>query len=218
MLGWRDVPTDPTASARPRVGDAARSGSCSSPAPPATDGLALERRAFALRKRPSSGAADEGARCTSRRLSARTMVYKGMLTTHQLGDVFPRPAGRAGRDRVAPRALPVLDEHVPVLAAGPPVPLHRPQRRDQHIPGNRNWMRAREALLETDLFGGDLDAAVPDLHAGRVRLGALRRGARAAAPGRPQPAARGADDDPGGVGEPRVDGSGPAGVLQYHAS
>ena len=29
----------------------------------------------------------------------------------------------------------VLDQHVPVVAARPPVPLHRPQRRDQHGAG-----------------------------------------------------------------------------------
>ena len=34
--------------------------------------------------------------------------------------------------------------------------------------GNRNWMRAREALLASDLLPGDLDAHLPDLHAGRV--------------------------------------------------
>ena len=41
-------------------------------------------------------------------------------------------------------------------------------------------MRAREALLATDLIPGDLDAALPDLHPGGQRLGHLRRGARAA--------------------------------------
>ena len=35
------------------------------------------------------------------------------------------------------------------------------------------------------LFPGDLEPALPDLHAGRVRLGQLRRGARAAPPRRP---------------------------------
>ena len=54
--------------------------------------------------------------------------------------------------------------------------------------GNRNWMAAREALLASDLIPGDLRAALPDRHPGRERLGDLRRGARAAAPRRAQPA------------------------------
>ncbi len=46
-----------------------------------------------------------------------------------------RPPRRALRERPAARAQPLLHQHVPVVAAGPPVPLHRPQRRDQHRPG-----------------------------------------------------------------------------------
>ena len=51
------------------------------------------------------------------------------------GAVLPRPAGRAVRERAAAHPQPLLDQHVPVLAARPPVPLRRPQRRDQHRPG-----------------------------------------------------------------------------------
>ena len=75
-------------------------------------------------------------------------------------------------------------------------------------------MRAREALLASDVIPGDLEPAVPDLHPGGQRLRDLRRGARAAAPRRSVAAARGADDDPRGVGEQRRDGPGLAGVLR----
>ncbi len=75
-------------------------------------------------------------------------------------------------------------------------------------------MRAREALIKTDVFGGSGPRqGRPGVHAGRIRHRTVRRGARAAAPGRAQPAARGADDDPGGVGTARVDGSGAPRVL-----
>ena len=56
-------------------------------------------------------------------------------------------------------------------------------------------------MLASPRPAGQHPPALPDLHPGRLRLGELRRGARTAAPGRAQPAARGADDDPGGVGE-----------------
>ncbi len=49
--------------------------------------------------------------------------------------VLPRPRRRAAGQRDRARAHPVLHQHVPVLAAGPPVPVHRAQRRDQHDPG-----------------------------------------------------------------------------------
>ena len=101
----------------------------------------------------------------------------------------------------------------------PSWPLAHPYRFIAHngeintIRGNKNWMQAREALLRSNDPAGQHQAAVPDRHAGGVRLGRLRRGAGAAAPGRPQPAARGADDDPGGLGERPGDGPGTARLL-----
>ena len=56
------------------------------------------------------------------------------------------------------------------------------------VKGNRNWMRGpREHSCAVTLIPGDLRRLFPDLHAGRERLGELRRGARAAAPRRAQP-------------------------------
>ena len=54
--------------------------------------------------------------------------------------VLPRPVRRAVRQRARPRPLAVLHQHLPVLAARPPLPLHRAQRRDQH--------RARQPELD----------------------------------------------------------------------
>ena len=171
--------------------------------------MALERMAFCLRKR-----AEREAGVYFPSLSCRTLVYKGMLTTGQLEPFFPDLSDRRFVDRARAGALPVLDQHLPVLAAGPPVPADRPQRRDQHRQGQPQLdARPREPARQRR-HPRRPDPAVPDLHAGRERLGVLRRGARAAAPRRPRAAARGADDDPGGVGEPHRDGPGPPGVLR----
>ncbi len=53
----------------------------------------------------------------------------------QVGRVLPGPARRAGGVARSPWCTPVLDQHVPLVAAGPPLPLRRPQRRDQHGAG-----------------------------------------------------------------------------------
>ena len=56
----------------------------------------------------------------------------------------------------------------------PSWPLAHPYRFVAHngeintVMGNENWMRAREALLETDLIDG-LERAYPDLHARTAR-------------------------------------------------
>ena len=92
-------------------------------------GLELERMAFCLRKR----AEHEG-----RRVLSQPVVADHRVQGHAVGAaaraVLPRPVRRR-YVRAGPGALPVLHQHVPVLAAGPPLPVRRAQRRDQHRPG-----------------------------------------------------------------------------------
>ena len=172
-------------------------------------GMALERRAFCLRKR-----AENETDVYFPSLSSRTIAYKGMLTTDQLDRFYPDLT-----DERVESAVAVVHSRFSTNTF-PSWPLSHPFRFIAHngeintVMGNRNWMRAREALLASDLLaprrprglGGRPRPALPDLHAGRLRLRVVRRGARAAAHGRPLAAALGADDDPRGVGEPRRDG------------
>ncbi len=52
-------------------------------------------------------------------------------------DVLPGRDRRAARERHRPRPLALLDQHLPVVGPGAPVPLHQPQRRDQHAARER---------------------------------------------------------------------------------
>ena len=215
VLCWRDLPVDPAGAG---VGRTAASVmpvfrqvflGCGSDC----DGLApdqLERRAYVVRKRAEH---ELGLYFPS--LSTRTVVYKGMLTTGQLQPFFP--------DLSDPRLVSAL-----VLVHSrfstntfPSWPLAHPYRYVAHngeintVRGNRNWMRAREALLRgpQDL-PDDLSRLFPICTPGGVRQRQLRRGPRAAAHGRPVAAARGAHDGPRGVGERARDGPGEAGLLR----
>ena len=119
-------------------------------------GMALERLAFCLRKR-----AEHETDVYFPSLSSRTLVYKGMLTTDQLDHFFPDLAD----ERVA-SALAVVHSRFSTNTF-PSWPLAHPFRFIAHngeintVMGNRNWMRAREALLDTDLIPGDLDRLFP---------------------------------------------------------
>jgi glutamate synthase (NADPH/NADH) large chain len=160
LLGWRDVPsvTDslgPTArSVMPRfaqvfvTGDGAR-------------GIDLDRRAYCLRKVVERRAREAQLDLYFPSLSARTLVYKGMLTTDQLGAVFP--------DLTDPRfesAIGLVHSRFSTNTF-PSWPLAHPYRYIAHngeintIRGNRNWMRTRETLLESDLIPGDLKRLFP---------------------------------------------------------
>jgi glutamate synthase (NADPH) large chain len=164
VLGWRDLPTDPTGlgptalSVAPRfrqVFVAAAEGH------PAGGVMDLERRAFCLRRRAERLTAAEGCPLYLPSLSARTIVYKGMLTTDQLATFFPDL-----HDERVETALALVHSRFSTNTF-PSWPLAHPYRLIAHngeintIKGNRNWMRAREALLETDAFGGDLDRLLP---------------------------------------------------------
>jgi glutamate synthase (NADPH/NADH) large chain len=158
LLGWRDVPVDDS-----MLGKGAKDvepvfkqlfvGGFS--------GMDLERRAFMLRKRIENGAASEGAGTYFPSLSSRTFVYKGMLTTPQLSAFFPELT-----DERMESALALVHSRFSTNTF-PSWPLAHPYRYIAHngeintVQGNRNWMRAREALLQSDLLPGDLDRIFP---------------------------------------------------------
>ena len=189
------------ASASPPGPRCRRSAARRQPTRPAPPGIDLDRKVYVVRKRIEHELDAELATYFPS-LSSRTLVYKGMFTTPQLVGVLPRPQRRALRERPAARPQPLLDQHLPVVAARPPVPLRRPQRRDQHGAGQRE-LDARPRGDARQPAPARPRAGVPDLHARRVRHRPLRRGARAAPPRRPAAAPRRADDDPAGVGEQR---------------
>ena len=99
-------------------------------------------------------------------LSARVVVYKGMLTPDQLQRLLRRPAGRAARVRARASCTRASSTNT-----FPSWPLAHPYRMLAHngeintVQGNENWMRAREGVMESDVLPGDARARLPDLHA-----------------------------------------------------
>jgi glutamate synthase (NADPH/NADH) large chain len=157
-LGWREVPVDDSmigASAK-RVEPFFRQLFVGSPNDEHT-GMALERRAFILRKRLEHEV--EGVYFPS--LSSRTFLYKGMLTTPQLSEFFLDL-----QDERVDSALALVHSRFSTNTF-PSWPLAHPYRYIAHngeintVQGNQNWMRAREALLQSDLLPGDLERIFP---------------------------------------------------------
>ena len=157
VLGWRELPTDASS-----VGRTARSVMprfaqlfVTSPGSRLV-GIGLERLAFCLRKR-----AEREAEVYFSSLSARTLVYKGMLTTGQLEPFFPELSD----SRVA-STLALVHSRFSTNTF-PSWPLAHPYRLVAHngeintVKGNRNWMRAREATLTSDVIAGDLSRLFP---------------------------------------------------------
>ncbi|PID97044.1 MAG: glutamate synthase large subunit [Actinomycetales bacterium] len=165
VLGWRDVPVTPylvgdmARAVMPHfaqlfVADAAAAGEDQSVA--ARTGLELDRQVYGLRKR-----AEHEAHVYFASLSARTLVYKGMLTTGQLEPFFPDLSDSRYETELA------LVHSRFSTNTFPSWPLSHPHRIIAHngeintVKGNRNWMRARESLLQSDVIPGDLQRLSP---------------------------------------------------------
>ncbi|MFE3558943.1 glutamate synthase large subunit [Streptomyces sp. NPDC059193] len=164
VLGWREVPVTPDL-----LGNGARAtmpafsqlfvsgGTSRTESGGGSSGIELDRKAFVLRKR-----AEREAGVYFPSLSARTIVYKGMLTTGQLEPFFPDLS-----DRRFASTLALVHSRFSTNTF-PSWPLAHPYRFVAHngeintVKGNRNWMKARESQLASDAFGdGVLDRIFP---------------------------------------------------------
>ncbi len=157
VIGWREVPIDPS-----EVGATARSVMPAfwqlfvAAEDGAASGLELDRMVFALRKRIEH---ELGVFFAS--LSARTIVYKGMLTTGQLEPFYPDLSDPRVESRLA------LVHSRFSTNTFPSWPLAHPYRFVAHngeintVRGNRNWMQAREAMLTSSVLGGDVTRLFP---------------------------------------------------------
>jgi glutamate synthase (ferredoxin) len=166
FLGWRTVPTNSAP-----LGGTARS--CEpfmrqvfiGRGPDVTSDLAFERKLYVIRKRAYSDirastlAGAEYWYVAS--LSMRTLVYKGMLTTDQVDQYFPD------------LQHPLMDSALALVHSRfstntfPSWERAHPYRYLAHngeintLRGNINWMHARQALFDSDLFGDDIRKILP---------------------------------------------------------
>ena len=166
FLGWRTVPVDGSS-----LGATAKSGEPHirqvfiGRSADITDDLAFERKLYVIRKRSFNEircSTMDGAQywyvCS---LSSRTLIYKGMLLTEQVGKYFTDL-----RDPLMKTALALVHSRFSTNTF-PSWGRSHPYRFIAHngeintLRGNINWMHAREALFETDAFGDDIQKILP---------------------------------------------------------
>ena len=166
VIGWRTVPTN-----NGMLGETARS--CEPfmrqvfirRDASITDELAFERKLYVIRKRAyneirtSTLPGAESWYVVS--LSCRTFVYKGMLLTTQLDQYFPdlhNPAIETAlalvHSRFSTNTFPSWDRAHPYRYIAHNGEINT-------VRGNSNWMHAREARFEAELFGEDIGKIRP---------------------------------------------------------
>ena len=132
---------------------------------------ALERKLYVIRK--SSGHAIQALKLIHGKeffvpsMSARTIVYKGLLLADQVGVYY--------KDLQDPRCISALALVHQRFSTNtfPEWPLAHPYRLIAHngeintVKGNFNWMRAREGMMKSFVFGDDLQKLFPLIYEGQ---------------------------------------------------
>jgi glutamate synthase (NADPH) large chain len=130
------------------------------------DEAAFERKLYVIR-RLLHKAVEDSHGCYVVSLSAKTIIYKGLLKGQQLPRFYPDLGDAAFASAIA-----LVHERFSTNTLGS-WELAHPYRYIAHngevntIRGNINWMRARESRLSSELFGDDLEKLSPVIMPGQ---------------------------------------------------
>ncbi|MFK8067390.1 MAG: glutamate synthase large subunit [Gammaproteobacteria bacterium] len=166
LLGWRDVPTDDSL-----LGPTALSGEPTfrqifiGRGKNVKDKATFERKLYVIRKLAEhaiwSSDLSENDRFYVPSLSYRTFLYKGMLTGSQLEPMFPDLSEPDFESAMALVHQRFSTNTFPAWKLAHPFRYIAHNGEINTARGNANWMRAREALCESKLFGDDLKKLFP---------------------------------------------------------
>ena len=166
LLGWRTVPTNDsslgqTAKASEPVMRQVFIGRNSKLA----DDMAFERKLYVIRKRAENairyGGLKGGDRFYVSSLSYKTIVYKGMLMPEQVDLFYPDLTNPAMETALALVHSRFSTNTFPSWERSHPYRYMAHNGEINTLRGNINWMRARQAMFESDLFGDDIKKLLP---------------------------------------------------------
>ena len=168
LVGWRAVPTDP---------DGADLGLTAREAAPHIEqvfiaagaefaGDAFERKLYLIRKRAghelrSPAELEQGGLFYVCSLSTKVIIYKGMLTPGQLMTFFPDLKARDYISHLAMVHSRFSTNTFPSWDRAQPNRFMSHNGEINTLRGNVNWMKAREGVARTDLFGDSLQDVFP---------------------------------------------------------
>ena len=176
LIGWRTVPTDnrlvgPSAVAvEPSFTQVFIGRGASLSGADAQE--RFERKLYVIRKRVETAvdalAIDAEAKksfyvCS---LSSKTLVYKGMLKADQIEPMFPDLAHPEYTSALALVHQRFSTNTFPAWHLAHPFRFVAHNGEINTLTGNINWMRAREGLLQSSVFGEDLRKVLPVIREG----------------------------------------------------
>lgn len=163
LLGWRDVPVNPTP-----IGKTARNAMPAirmafiAKSADIAEGIDFERKLYVIRKRTEAAIKAGGiGHIYFPSLSARTIVFKGMLTTEQVGQFYPDLNDPQVETAIAMVHSRFSTNTFPSWARAHPNRYLIHNGEINTVRGNVNWMNTRQAVIKTDVFKTDLDKLFP---------------------------------------------------------
>ncbi|MBA3348494.1 MAG: glutamate synthase large subunit, partial [Actinobacteria bacterium] len=158
VVAWRDVPVDERHAGAVAGASAPRIRQLVIAAAPGLALDALERKLYVIRRVAELAA---GPELVVPSCSARTIVYKGMLTAPQLSGYYPDLRDRRTASPFALVHSRYSTNTFPSWELAHPYRLLAHNGEINTLRGNVNWMRARESQLASELFGDDLAKVLP---------------------------------------------------------
>lgn len=156
ILGYRKVPVDPTGLGKTAVAVMPNFEMVFIASKQNDSQITLDRKVFPFRK-----IIERENEIYFASLSARTLVYKGMLTTGQLDAFFTDLRDTRVKSKIA------LVHARFSTNTFPSWPLAHPYRFIAHngeintVKGNRNWMQARESRISSSFLPGEIERCFP---------------------------------------------------------
>lgn len=166
VLGWRDVPTNnadlgPTA----LMGEPTFKQIFIGRSADLSDDVSFERKLYVIRKLVEHAIRgsdlDQHDKFYLPSLSYRTCIYKGMLTGPQIEPMFPDIQALDFESAMALVHQRFSTNTFPAWKLAHPFRYIAHNGEINTARGNANWMRARESLCASELFGDDLKKLFP---------------------------------------------------------
>jgi glutamate synthase (ferredoxin) len=166
FLGWRTVPThNASLGATARASEPIVQQAFIRRNAKLADDMAFERKLYVIRKRATRAIRYSGVKGGHwfyvSSLSCNTLVYKGMLLTEQMDEFFPDLKNPAMESALALVHSRFSTNTFPSWERAHPYRYIAHNGEINTLRGNVNWMHARQAMFQSELFGDDLKKLLP---------------------------------------------------------
>ena len=171
LLGWRKVPTDNSnigtlaRETQPYIEQIFIQKNPELPPKSKSDDLNFERTLYVIRKRVENIINTSDIKQKSffyiTNISSRTLIYKGLLIANQLEDFYIDLKDNTMKSSIAMIHSRYSTNTFPTWDLAQPFRFLAHNGEINTLRGNINWMKAREGLLESPLFGKDIEKIKP---------------------------------------------------------